>query len=282
MVILCCMMAVIPVMASETGQGGAEQRVYDMAGLFSDTEIADFEQTISEYRQDMKMDVVVVTTEDSEGKSTRQYADDFFEAGGFGYGDSLDGVLFLIDMDNRELTLSVSGETIRLLTDARIESILDDVYEGAASGDYVSSAEFFLEDVAAYHKKGIQANQYNYDTETGKISVHRSIRWYEALLALVIPGIVAWSACAGVISQYSMKKEHRLSANHLMAYRADCQFQYHDQQDNLTNKFVTSRIIPRNHTGGGGMGMGGGSGSGRSSTHRSGSGRSFGGGSRKF
>lgn len=282
--LLFCMLLIAPVWASETvtePRGTTNQRVYDMAGLLSDWEIADFEETIADYRKEMKMDFVVVTTNDAEGKSATAYADDFFDYGGFGYGNGRDGVLFLIDMDNRELTLSTSGNTIRLLTDERIERILDDVYKGASDEDFGDSVKCFLEDMAYYHNKGIQSNQYNYDTETGKVSVYRSIRLYEFFLALIVSGAVAGSACLGVISSYGMKKQQRKSAKHLMAYRAESKFILQNQGDNLVNKFVTTRIIPRKTTGSSSGGSGRSS-SGRSSSHRSSSGRSHGGGSRKF
>lgn len=261
---------------------GTEQRVFDMAGLLTKEEVAEFERIIQENRDRMKIDIVVVTTEDAGGKSAREYADDFYDEGGYGYGRKKNGVLFLIDMDNRELYVSTGGDVIRLLTDSRIESILDDVYEGASRSDYADSVGAFLKAVDQYYQKGIVSGQYNYDTETGRISIHRSIRWYEMLLALAVSGFVAGSICLGVINRYEMKKERRQAANYLMAYRADCQFRYQEQTDNLVNKFVTTAVIPRsqNHSGGGG-GRSGGS-SGRSSTHRSSSGRSHGGGGRKF
>ncbi len=265
---------------------GDEQRVYDMAGLLSDEEKAGFEKTIGEYRNRMKIDIVVVTTEDSEGKTAMEYADDFYDEGGFGYGRLKNGVLFLIDMDNRELYVSTTGDVIRLLTDSRIEGILDDVYEGAGRSDFGDSVNVFLHDIDKYYRMGIESGQYNYDTETGRISIHRSIRWYELLLALAVSGFVAGSVCLGVVNQYGMKKERKQAANYLMAYRADCRFEYRNQKDELINKFVTTAVIPRNQNhSGGGSGHGGSSGRsspGRSSTHRSSSGRSHGGGGRKF
>lgn len=275
----------IPVLAGEVNEPAGEQRVFDDADLFYDSEIEAFEEEIAQYREELKADLVVVTTEDTQGKTMQDYADDFYDQGGFGHGSEADGVLFLIDMEHRQLTLSVSGGMIRILTDSRIEAILDDVYEGASQDDFVDSVNRFLQDVAEYHRQGIESGQYNYDTETGKISVHRSVRWYEALLALGVSAFTGVTACSGVIRQYSMKKEQGQAANFHMAYRADCNFAFHDQADNLVNKYVTSMIIPRgNNRGGGGGGIGGGGGSiaGRSSTHTSSSGRTHGGGSRGF
>ena len=132
-------------------------------------------------------------------------------------------------------------------------------------------------DIEYYVDKGIQAGQYNYDTETGEISIYRSIRWYEAACAVIAPAMIAGSVCLGIKSRYSMKQSDRERANSLLAYRADAKYRFGDVNDILLNKFVTSAPIPR-----GGSGSGGSGSSGRSSTHRSSSGRSHGGGGRRF
>lgn len=256
------------------------QRVFDDAGLFTDSQISSMETEIAELQKKMKMDVVVVTTRDSGGKSAVAYADDFYDYGGFGTGNDYNGLLFLIDMDNRELTISTSGIMRRYLTDKRVESMLDRIYEYASDADYKGCVDQFLKDTLKYYKKGIQAGQYIYDVETGRISFHRSIRWYEWLLALGVSLFTACSACLSVVRKYEMKSERKQAANFNLAYRADCCFSFRNQTDNLVNKFVTQAIIPRNTSSGGGSQRSGGSG--RSSVHRSSSGRSHGGGSRKF
>lgn len=258
-------------------------RVYDQAGLLSSSEITEIEDQLTSLRKSMNFDVVVVTTEEADGKTAQEYADDFFDQGGFGTGLKKNGILFLIDMDNREIALSTSGDTIRIFTDRVIDVMLDDSYEGVSQGDYKASVQAFLDDTEYYGAKGIQAGQYNYDTETGRVSVYRSIRWYEFLIAFVVSAGVAASVCLGVKHQYNMEETKGQTANHNLAYRADSHMVYGTQTDNLVNKHVTSRIIPRN-TGSSGSRSGGShsSSAGRSSTHHSSSGRTHGGGSRKF
>ncbi|MCI8886910.1 MAG: TPM domain-containing protein [Hungatella sp.] len=255
-------------------------RVYDMAGLFTEEDIEELEQRIEGYRTQWDMDVVIVTTKDAQGRGSTAYADDFYDEGGFGQGKERDGILFLIDMDNRELTFSTCGRAVRIFTDERIGHMLDGVYEGASEGDYRACADMFLSDAKRYVEAGIQGGQYNYDTETGKISVYRSIRWYEALLALAVSAFTAGAVCMGVKGRYAMEESRQQIKNLNMAYRAEARFAYDNRGDRLVNQFVTSRVIPRST--GGGHGGGGLSSSGRSSTHRSSGGRSHGGGSRKF
>ena len=264
--------------------GNSAQRVYDMAELLTDQEEEAFEAEIARQRKDLNFDIVVVTIEDAGGKGSQDYADYNYEVAGFGNGSGHDGILLLIDMENRELVLSTEGRAIRIFTDERIETMLDHIYEGASDGDFSSSVEAFLEDTEYYGEKGIPSGQYNYDTETHAVSVHKSIRWYEALLAAGVSAFVAATACLTVKHQYEMKEAPGQTRNLNMAYRADCRFAYDNESDVLINKFVTSQAIPRS-TGGShnqGGSFGGGSSAGRSSTHHSASGRSHGGGSRKF
>lgn len=256
------------------------RRVFDDAGLLSDGDIAAFEEEIAGLRDTMKMDVVLVTTEDAGGKTSQQYADDYYDEGGFGTRLDYSGVLYLIDMDNREIYISTSGAMIRFLTDKRVDQMLDRAYAYASDGDYAGVMRQFLADTGTCYRQGIPGGQYNYDTETGKISIYRSIRWYEALIAFAVAVSCGAAACQNVKREYAMKRERGRAANFNLAYRANAQFAFRHQNDVLVNSFVTQRIIPRN-TGGGHGGSGGGGG-GRSSTHRSSSGRSHGGGGRKF
>lgn len=281
---LVCLLAVMAVLglpclgwAKDQGETEGQTRIYDMARLFQASRGEQFEEQIEEYQNEYHMDIVVVTTMDTGGKDSTEYADDFYDQGNF----AEDGILFLIDMDHRELTCSTSGRAVRIFTDSRIETILDGVYEAAAEDDFEACVESFLADVDRFARAGIPGNQYNYDTETGKISVYHSIRWYEALMALGVSGFVAGSACLGVKRRYAMEEDARTIRNLNMAYRAEAKFAYDQETDRFVNRFVTTRVIPRNTGGGGGRG-GGFSSSGRSSTHTSSGGHSHGGGSRKF
>lgn len=264
------------------GEHAAAQRVYDQAGLFSAAERSALEDEIKSLQDEIKMDVVVVTTEDALGKSAADYADDFYDEGGFGTRRDHSGILYLIDMDNRELYISTSGAMIRFVTDSRIEEMLDYAYRYVQNGDFAGSARQFVKDTEYWYREGIPGGQYNYDAETGEISRYHSITWYEALFALAVAGFSAGAVCIGVKRQYAMKEQHQQASNFSLAYRADARFAYSNQNDALVHSFVTRKLIPRPRSGGPGSGMSGGGGAGRSTVHRSGAGRTHGGGGRKF
>ena len=84
MAVLICSFFCMPVWTNAAETAGNDQRVYDGAGLFSDSWISSMEAEIAQLQKKMKMDVVVVTTQDAQGKRAVEYADDFYDYGGCG------------------------------------------------------------------------------------------------------------------------------------------------------------------------------------------------------
>ncbi len=281
-------MGSMAVWADQTGAVSGQPRVFDQAGLFSETEIIQLEEKIAQCRKSTKMDVVIVSAYADGERSAEEYADDYYDYGGFGVGKKASGVLLLYYMDGPgqpggECYISTTGTMINMLTDERIESILDDVYGDLGNRDFAGAAEHFLEDVKAYVKEGVESGQYTYDRDTGEIVRYHSIRLYEVAIAMVIAGILAGSVCLDIKKRYAMKQSSREVSNSLQAYRADCAFHFSVAGDKMVNKYVRSVPIPRNtSSGSGGRGHSGSSSAGRSTIHTSSSGSSHGGGGRRF
>ena len=281
-------MGSMAVWADQTGAVSGQPRVFDQAGLFSETEIIQLEEKIAQCRKSTKMDVVIVSAYADGERSAEEYADDYYDYGGFGVGKKASGVLLLYYMDGPgqpggECYISTAGTMINMLTDERIESILDDVYGDLGNRDFAGAAEHFLEDVKAYVKEGVESGQYTYDRDTGEIVRYHSIRLYEVAIAMVIAGILAGSVCLDIKKRYAMKQSSRELSNSLQAYRAECAFHFSVAGDKMVNKYVRSVPIPRNtSSGGGGRGHSGSSSAGRSTIHTSSSGSSHGGGGRRF
>ena len=289
--LLICTFLVIgsmAVWADQTGAVSGQPRVFDQAGLFSETEIIQLEEKIAQCRKSTKMDVVIVSAYADGERSAEEYADDYYDYGGFGVGKKASGVLLLYYMDGPgqpggECYISTAGTMINMLTDERIESILDDVYGNLGNRDFAGATECFLEDVKVYVKEGVESGQYTYDRDTGEIVRYHSIRLYEVVIAMVIAGILAGSVCLDIKKRYAMKQSSREVSNSLQAYRADCAFHFSVAGDKMINKYVRSIPIPRNtSSGSGGRGHSGSSSAGRSTIHTSSSGRSHGGGGRRF
>jgi len=115
--------------------------VVDDAGLFTDAQAAELEEKLTQVSEELGMDIVVVTTNDTGYKSTMDYADDAFDYGGYG----ADGVLYLIDMDNRELWISTTGKAMDQISDDSIDSMLDEIFGYVSQEDYFGSAMAFAD-----------------------------------------------------------------------------------------------------------------------------------------
>ena len=245
--------------------------VYDQADLLSITEEEELQNQAEMMREFWEMNFVIVTTDDAEGKTSREYADDFYDA----LYPEEDGILYLLDMDNGEIYLSTSGLAIRYLTDDRIDSILDTAFSYVSDGDYYGTFEAFMNESEYYLSQGIPENQYNYDVETGEIDAYEEpmeITLGEFLVALIAALIPAFLTMGVIKAKYQLKFEdfhYDPSANSEIAWSV--------KSDRLVNKIVTHRRIPKNTEGNGRSGGGS-----RSSVHHSSGGGSHGGGGRKF
>lgn len=274
---LCvCMGGGLVSFSSKAMEGNAEEvrSVYDNADLLTEEEEQKLRTLIKEYSNAWDLNVLAVTTENADGKTTKEYADDFYDMH-FPEDTQEDGVLYLIDMEHREIYISTSGIAIRYLTDQRIEHLLDAAYERVSEGDYYGTFVSFLENTGFYVQKGIPSDQYNYDVETGERDSYYPqyrITSTELLIALAAGFVSAAGAVLFVKAKYQLKFEDF----HYDAY-TDSEVQLSIKEDRLINTMVTHRRIPRNQENGRSGG-----GSGRSSVHHSSSGRSHGGGGRKF
>lgn len=247
---------------------GAKTLVFDEAGLLSNEQITSLETEANQLSESYNMDIVITTTNDAQGKSPREYADDYFDYGGFGVGTDFDGILFLIDMDNREAYISTSGIGIRYLTDERIERILDEVFEsGLSDGDYYGATMGFLNGTRNYLQMGIPSDQYN---EPEDAVVPNKLTFFDVLV-----GLIGGTTTGGIFYGTTKSKYKLRNPGNAFSYRNNSIVNVVPSEDKLVDSIVTNRIIPKpvntNN-----------SSSGRSSTHRSSSGRSHGGGGRKF
>ena len=85
------------------------------------------------------MDLAFLTTNDTEGKSVQQYGADFYVEQNLGLGENYDGVIFVLDMGNREGQIITSGKAIDIYTDYYIDVMWDDMVTFLSDGDYYNA-----------------------------------------------------------------------------------------------------------------------------------------------
>lgn len=262
---ICISLFVIPTFAMSS-------KVYDYAELFSKEQLLDLESNIQNIYATQVLDVGIVTTNDMKGKSSMVYADDFYDEMGYGVGEDYSGLLLLINMEDREVYISTCGSAIHYFTDASLNTILDALYKDLGTGDYFSSSQIFLTKVGSILSKNILPNHYQEKQELEVLQ--EPTEFYTAertAICLVVSLVITGIFC--LIIRYRYKNPATPST---INYLNQNSIRYKAQRDEFlhshiskTKRETNSSNTPKNN-------------SNRSSTHTSSSGRSHGGGGRKF
>lgn len=274
LMLLLMLLMLLPVIALADGQ------VIDNAGVFNADDVLTMEIIIERIESSHQVDMVVLTTNDvpydySESMwRIRDFADDFYDRGGYGMGPDFSGMLILLDMNNRAIWLSTGGVMIEYINDMREEDILDRAYEYLSFGKYASGVQVALERVEHYMNRGRAEGTFLYDEVTGQrlSGIHNALTSGETMLAGVVGLVVALVIFASVSGAYNLSgstysyDEH---ANSTVTLTRD--------DEVFVRQFVNR--TPRNT---GSHGSSGGGRSGGSGVHRSSGGVRHGGGGRRF
>lgn len=256
-------LSVLPVFAESEG-ASTYGRLVDNASLLSDDEYTQLKESIDSVSEKHTFDVVIVT-EDSIGDSTpTEYADDFFDYKGYGEGENYDGILFLLDMENRNWAISTTGSGISCFTDAGQSAIMDEVKPYLSDDDYYEAFDTFVTKCDEYLTQAENGKPYDVNNmQKQKISVS-----YLLLIA------VGSGAVIGILVVLIMKSKLKTVRMQPMAnsYVKQGSFVLTDKADLYLYKHVTKTAKPKDND----------SGSGGSSTHTGSSGRSHGGSSGGF
>ena len=144
LVIILCLGAGLTVSAER----GA--RVVDNADLLDASEETALLAKLDALSEKHQMDIVVLTVETLEGKSSMAFADDYYDNNGYGYGNNYDGLLLLVAMEEREWYISTCGAAIDAFSDADIDSIGDNMLNDLSNGNYYSAFTTFVNDCDYY------------------------------------------------------------------------------------------------------------------------------------
>ncbi len=141
-------LCVFPAAATEPGP---LLRVFDYADLLTDEEEKDLSDRIAELTGSWGLDIVILTNATGYGgKDVAAFADDFYDENGFGVGEDNSGILFLVDLSERDLYFSTCGEAIEVFSDYGINQLYNAVVSYFSSGDYAGGFRRFLREIPDY------------------------------------------------------------------------------------------------------------------------------------
>lgn len=265
-----------------------EVMIDDRASLFTEEEIEMIDSEAYDFAMKENYSVAVVTTDNAMGKSAMEYADDYYDSLIFSSGWSENGMLFLIDMDNREIYVSCAGLCIDEYSDYELDSIVDKGYDCIVNDEYlkciltmIGEAKNFLSETynpdefvetgdwyitdGGYYEEDYYINEDYHSSGSSGFEISH-------IFIYIIIGLVAGAITVLVIknSYKNTGKGDEFDAN-------DISLELTASNDNVISKNVITTKIPRNnnnHRPGGG--------SGGVSVHRSSGGIRHSGAGRKF
>lgn len=224
-------------------------QVQDDYGYLTAQEVTNVSNAIADVESTTGWDIIAVITEDTQGKATDTYGQDFFAANKV----SDDGAVMLIDLDNGSFYLVTAGDAISYLTDQKINNAIDAAFPYAADEDYANALIVLVEEIESYY------NSAPADGITG----------FEFFIAVVL-ALVAGGAFAGtVVGKYRL-----VWGGYKYSYRENGTVELTHSRDRFVNKVVTTRKIQRDPPRG--------SGGGGTTISRGSDGNNYGGGGRKL
>lgn len=164
-------------------------KIYDYAKLIPEEKEQKIYEKIKKFISSYNMDMVIVTIDENPKSSSMDYADDFYDYNKFGIGANKSGVLFLIDMSNRKMWISTTGDAIEIYNDKRIDAILDYTYDKISKKDYSGCAEQFIKYATYFAKKG--RNGGDNILSISKILISSSMGGVVTMIIFLIIGLVS-------------------------------------------------------------------------------------------
>ncbi|MEC1717016.1 TPM domain-containing protein [Schinkia azotoformans] len=257
-----------------TGVFASENKVYDFASLFTDIQKNELQEKATLLSEQLELDILIVTINDDEGKTSRQYAEDFYKEHDFGFAGTSDGILYLLNMDSREVYIFTRDIIVDYFPDARIEATLDAVYPYLGEEKFSESADVFLDEVEKVMYEGLPISAGN-GPSTSQIpsttveTVHTT-NDSELIKELTLYLLISIGLGAVTVGIMAMNNRGRSTVN-ARTYLENNSFVVTNTEDQYVRTMVTQQKIQRNTGSGGVSGSSFGSGGGRS-----------GGGGRKF
>lgn len=173
--------------------------IIDDANILSNDDKLD--DLANKYSEKYNTSIIVITTDDTEGLSTVDYASNYYDTyihGQDGYND--DCVLFLIDMEHRNVNIYAYEDAAIRMNTPRCNKILDNVTPKLSDGDYDDAAKTFIKETYTYLGEAPDSNtnntSVNYsgtysgtNSDTNADNIFFKL-WFQILISVIIGATV--------------------------------------------------------------------------------------------
>ena len=244
--------------------------VVDNADLLTQDETDLLEDAIDVILDEYEFEVVIVTVNSLEGKTTQEYADDFYDYNGYGVDDRHSGALLLLDMESRGWYISTTGYGIDAIDQNGFYYIEGSIIPYFSQGEYYEGFSEFVDicqELLIFENNGQEIPESYYSDV---------MNYYEGGYSLSLPKMLLISVAVGfiiafiIVSVMKGKLKTVRAKNNATDYVVPGSLNVTHSSDLYLYRHVNKTPRQQSSSGNGG------------GTHRGSSGRSHGGGGGRF
>lgn len=231
----------------------ASEKVYDFAGILSESE----EQTIYNYSKEfmdatgMEMIFVTIDMPYTYDNKHATYASDFYDYNDFGLDlENYDGILLLRNnySYDRYYDMYTFGKAQLYFSQSRYDDVLDSIYYEISHDHYIDGFKEFKDKCLEYYNDGIASKYKNaYIDENGFIRYNYSVPY---LLSLGIAAVVTLITMLILVNKNKMVKK----ATKATEYLDKKTINYTVKNDRFITSRTTSYTVSSSSGGGGSRG----------------------------
>lgn len=129
----------------------ATERIYDFADLLTESEEKVLFKHVKHFIDSTQIDYVIVTISKNNKASSMNYARDFYNYNDF----SNDGIILLIDRDNKGIYMTTNGRAVELFPDSRMEPILKNVFNLTKEKKFYDACKSFTTSISEFVQIGV-------------------------------------------------------------------------------------------------------------------------------
>lgn len=139
----------------------AKSYVVDNEGILDSYDENSLEDELEALSQEYECDLVFVTTKSFGSRSAQEYAENYYDSHGYGYGSNDTGIIYVLSVAQREYYICTTGDATKIFKGNRMDYLESSILRCLQNDDFDGSAMQFAstsdEILYSYYSKSVDS-----------------------------------------------------------------------------------------------------------------------------
>ena len=230
-----------------------QDRLVDNAGLLSPGQAQNIREMLDRVSLAYNFDLVIVTEKDIGNAKPMDYADDYYDYNGYGFGEDFDGCLFLQVTGSRDYWFSTSGRGLKIMNERAFDKLEAEVLKNLKDDKYHEAYMAFVKTCEVFLKLDAKGRNYSFIQQY----------YIGIIIASWILGLLVGFA---IVAVWKKSMNNALPQTQATSYIVPNTLSFTEERDRFLYSTITKTAQPKSTSSGSGGGF-----------HTGSSGRSHGG-----